>query len=291
MNVLFSSVAVGTACSLIVTSYRARGQEDEASLKQRVQKEYPAALKALESRFARAYGFGRSSEELRIGTDGHFRSDSAVTFASRRPALAKVVLNSTRTTIKDGKTGPPREVVFCYNSKNSFWLARPAGDSKYTVQSLVASNSDGSMARRQLQRSLRFLDAPCTVGTLRMSAAFERPGFSIQRVSTLHRDGKLRLKIEFAVEQRGGSGWVVVAPDEKWALCDYEYKDIQDSHEGKIEYTEPLEGYPCPKRVTITRTRIGETLPAESYKFDFDEIHSGDAPDREFTLGAFGLAD
>jgi hypothetical protein len=291
MKISLGGIVFGATCSLLFSSSLASGQEGDAARKERVQREYPAALKALESRFARAYGSGTSSEEQKIGTEGHTRNDCAVTFASRRPDMAKVVLISSRTTVNDGKVSQPREVVLCYNTKNSFWLAKPAGDSKYTVQSLEKDNDPKIGSRRQLYHQLRFLDAPYMVGTLRMSLAFARPGFSIGRVSSLQKDGKPRLKIEFALPQRNASAWVVVAPDEKWAIHEYDYRDISDSYHGKVDYSEPVEGYPVPKRVTITQTSVVKTQPPQSYTFDFDEFHFGDAPDREFTLAAFGLTD
>jgi len=285
-------VVLGTACSLLFWLSPASGQEDEASLKDWVRSEYPAALKALESRFAKAYGSGTSAEEFRIGTKGHIRTDGRLNFALNGPFLAKVALHISKTTMKDQKTSPPQEVVFCYNTQSSFWLTKPAGNSEYALKSLETSKDEASGPHRQVYDRLKFLYAPYTVGTLRMSDAIARPNFSIRRVEATGAKDRALLKIEFDLKNsRGLSAWVVLAPGEKWAIQEYESKDIQDVIHGRIEYGELMDGFPTPKRVLITRTKVGETHPAQSYAFDFDEIHFADVPDREFSFAAFGLPD
>jgi hypothetical protein len=292
MKTSVAAVILGTTCSLFFCSSQATGQEDEASLKERVMKVYPGALKALEGHFAKASGTGTCAEEYRIGMEGHFRSDSRLTFACNRPLLAKTVSLASRTTIKDQKTTPVREVVFCYNPENSFWLAKPAGNSEYSVNLIETGKVERSRVRYQVREALKFLDAPYTVGGLPMSMAFERPNFSIRRVSALRDEDKNHLKIEWAIKGgRGLSAWVVVAPDEKWVIHEYECKDIQDTHHGRIEYGKPVDGFPVPKSVRIESSTVGEPLARHSYAVDVDQIHFGDVLDRDFTLGAFGLTE
>jgi len=283
-------VVLVTAWPLLFWSCSARGQEDEASLKERVMKVYPQAIQALESHFAKASGTGTKAEEYRIGTEGHFRMDSRLTFTCNRPLLAKVVAFASRTTLKDHKTTPVREVVFCYNMKNSFWLSKPPGRSEYTVTLIETDKGKNPRVRREIDYALEFLDAPYTVGTMPMSLALARPGFSIQRVSALHEEDKNYLKIEFEIKGgRGLSGWAVVAPDEKWVIHEYECKDIQDTYHGRIEYSEPIDGFPVPKRVRITSSTAGQALSRDSYAFDVDQIHFGDVLDPDSSLAAFGI--
>jgi hypothetical protein len=290
MKTAIGAVLLATACSLLFWSSSASGQEDDASLKERVMKMYPQALKELESHFAKASGTGKCAEEFRIGTEGHFRIDSQLTFACNRPFLARTVSLASRTTMKDKKTNPVREVVFCYNAENSFWLAKPAGGTEYTVNLIDTDKNEMSRVRFQIREALRFLDAPYTVGTIRMSTAFARPGFSIRRVWALREGGKNRLKIEFEIKGgRGLSAWVVVAPDEKWVIHEYECTDVQDTHRGRIEYGEQVDGFPVPKHVRVTSSTVDRPAAAHSYTFDVDQIHFGDVLDRDFLLAAFGV--
>jgi hypothetical protein len=290
MRTAIGRVVLATTCSLLVWSSPASGREDEAALKERVMKVYPQALKELETHFAKASGAGTCVVDQRVGTDAHFRIDSRVTFACNRPFLAKTVSLASRTTMKDKKTDPVREVVFCYNTENSFWLAKPAGDAEYIVNLIDTDKDERSRVRSQIRQTLRFLDAPYTAGGLRMSLAFARPNFSIRRVSALNEGDRNRLRIEF--ELKGGRGltaWVVVAPDERWVIHEYEYKDFQDTRHGRIEYGEPIDGFPVPKRVRLTESSAGNLLATASYGFDVDQIHFGDVIERDFSLAAFGV--
>ena len=204
MKTTIGGVVLATACLLLVWSSRASGQEDEASLKERVMKASPRALKELETHFANASGTGTGVEEYRIGTEGQFRVDNHLTFACTRPFLAKTMSLASRTTVKDKKTIPVREVVFCYNTQNSFWLAKPAGKPEYVVNLIDTDKGERSQIRYQVREALRFLDAPYTVGTLPMSQAFARPTFQIRKVSPLRDGNKNLLRIEFEIP--GGRG-------------------------------------------------------------------------------------
>lgn len=146
MKTAIGGVVLATACSLLVWPNRASGQEDEAPLKERVMKAYPQALKELETHFAKAAGTGTGVSEYQVGTEGQFRVDSHLTFACDRPFLAKTVSLASRTTLKDKKTNPVREVVFCYNTQNCFWLAKPAGSSGYVVN-LIDTDKDDMHSR------------------------------------------------------------------------------------------------------------------------------------------------
>ena len=107
------------------------------------------------------------------------------------------------------------------------------------------------------------------------------------------RDGdKNRLRIEFDIKGfRDFKAWLVVAPDEKWVIHEYECKDFRDTYHGRIEYSEPIDGFPVPKRIRVTSSSAGLPLATNSYAFDVDQIKFGDLNERDFLLAAFGVKD
>jgi len=60
---------------------------------------------------------------------------------------------------------------------------------------------------------------------------------------------------------------------------------------GRVEYGQPQDGFPVPKRVVSTRSPLGERQPTDIETYEFNELHFGDVPDGQFQLSAFGLPD
>ena len=50
-----------------------------------------------------------------------------------------------------------RETVFCYNTQNSFWLAKAAGDSEYLVNLFDTGKDERSRVRYQVREALKSL--------------------------------------------------------------------------------------------------------------------------------------
>ena len=90
---------------------------------------------------------------------------------------------------------------------------------------------------------------------------------------------------------RNYTGWVLVAPEEKWVIREYEYSDTQNVYRGRIEYSPPQDGFPVPKRVVVTHSLAGQQQPSGVDTYEFNELHFGDVPDVDFRISAFGLAE
>ena len=130
-----------------------------------------------------------------------------------------------------------------------------------------------------------------------MSSVIANGGSAIQHVTSLLRDDKTYLKIEFDFKKgenkrlRKLGGWVLVAPEEKWVIHEYEFTDTINVYHGRVAYAQPQDGFPVPKRVVCTRSILGQRQPTDIDAYEFNELHFGDVPDTEFQLSAFGLAD
>ncbi len=233
---------VAMALLLVLGPGWAWTRDDEAATKDRFLKTYPAALKALQARFAKAFGSVTGTQEHGIGGPNHIRIDSRFSFAARMPDLA---------FIKDQMT------TGLYS----------------------------------------YLHAPFSLGGPSMSSLIANGGAVIQRVASVRRGDQTLMKIEFDFKKgankrlRKLAGWVLVAPDQKWVLHEYEFTDTTNVWGGHVEYAQPQDGFPVPKRVVATRSAPGQRQPTDIDSYEFNEIYFGDVPDGEFELAAFGLPD
>jgi hypothetical protein len=293
-----SAIGCALTGSLLLWASSAWTRDDEAALKERVLKTYPVALRALETHFAKAFGSVTGSEEHWIGKPRHILVAGRFTFASRWPDLAKVTRLATLTTMKDGKTKAPKETAFCFNKENAFMLVKEEGKPEFAIKSLAANKDGQSFVKDQMESWLySYLHAPFSLGGPSMSSIIADGGSPIQRVSLVRRDDKTYLKIEFDFKKGGNkrlrklAGSVLVAPEEKWVIHEYEFTDTINVWQGRVEYGQPQDGFPVPKRVVSTRLILGERHPTDIDTYDFNELHFGDVPDSEFQLPAFGLPD
>ena len=292
-------LAIGCALtsSLVLWAGVAWSRSDDASLKEKVLKTYPEALRALETHFDKAFGSVTGTEEHGVGKPKHLRIGGLFTFASNGPHLAKVTRIAAGTAINNQKSLTPRETVFCFNKENSFSLVKEEGKPDFTIMSLATNKDEHTFIKNQMGFWLySYLRAPFSMGGLSMHTIIADGGIAIQRVSLVQRDDEPLLKIEFDFKKGQNkrlrdAGWVLVAPQEKWVIREYELSDVTHVYHGLVEYAQPQDGFPVPKRVVSTRTPLGGRQPTDSGTYDFKELRFGDVPDSEFQLSAFGLVD
>jgi hypothetical protein len=266
-------------------------------LKEQVPKAYPEALKALETRFSKAFGSVAGTQEDGVGTPTHIRIGALFTFASNGPDLARVTRRASATAMNNKTAIAPRETVFCYKKESSFWLVKEEGKTDFAIRSLAANEKEQSFIRNQMGPWLyQYLHAPFSLGGLPTTFLIADGGAAIGRVSSVRRNDRTYLKIEFDFKNgrnnrlRDQSGWALVAPDEKWVIHEYELKDGVSVYHGRVEYAQPQDGFPVLKRVVSTRAPLGGQ-PTDLEIYEFKELHFGDVPESEFRLSSFGLAD
>jgi hypothetical protein len=271
--------------------------DDASSLREMVLRDYPPALKILESRLANAKGLVRRSTEQRPKARSSV-SNGTLTFECKRPYMARVIIEGETTTTKaDVKTLRRGAIIACYNREYSFELSKGSANRDFSVSSLDTkqrgpSEKEGMTVFTSLTR---YLNAPFSMLTYRLSELFTDERFSVRAVSRVREGDKqmLRIECDMKPDSKGRGefrGWLVVSHDDAWVLRSFEY--IYKSgiyHRGTIEYGGIQRGVPTPKRVVQTSGRSGDGDPVTRYVYDFDEISLVEVPDQDFTFTAFGF--
>ena len=303
---------------LFLCATLACGRDDEAVLKSRVLKEFPAALRALEEHFSRAVGSVNYSLERGIGKakSRHRGMAGKFTFATRRPYWARVVSSRPKPLKSSGPRAAGKEVpeaadssdgefVYCYNKLYSFSLSKKNADSQYVITSFD-KNVDGEPPRSlkvQVDGWLfEYLDAPFSFSAAYqpLSRIISSDSFSIQRVSEVRQDGEIYLKLEVRLKEgiwkiaKGKpspdyDGWILVAPEKKWVVREYELGHGAGGLRGRVEYGDIQDSFPVPKRIVVEGFDRSSKELHYVHDFTFEDLRFVDPPDDEFTLAAFGL--
>jgi len=291
-------LAIPVLLMLFVSPARAQGTDDR--LKKRFLSEYPEALKAWEARSSRVEATVKYTED---DTRNKATPHREVLFWYKCKLPDMMLL----TSISNDAEGQREESVSASNANYSFALRRNGEGTDFRIKSLEAANgSDRGPRRTTLMLLNTCLWAPYSapfpnVGLL------SQPRFAVRGVSTVDRNGKSLLKVEFDIpytppsEERGktarGSGgiegFLLVSPEEKWVIYEFEHRNTRGSQrfsrKGTMEYLGTAEGFPIPKRAAYQRWKLPEGELVETSSRDFLEFRFADVPDKEFTLTAFGF--
>jgi hypothetical protein len=279
--------------ALCLLSGPAQGADADGALKRKVLAEYPAALRELSSRFARASGSVKYTTENRLKA-GSEPEQLLVTFASRRPAMWKIQTERLTPAPRAGNTG-----VRCFNESYYFTLAKERQAREYRITSVDTRENLSLRQRGAWGRFLdAYVDAPLRMDRLRLTEAFADPNFSVRSVSPVAGQQKGMLRIAFdwglpALKSAGGGfeGWLLVSPEQKWVVREYEFrsKNGVGVHKGVLEYGDVQDGFPVPKRFTKSTFSVPRNLSTMVETYDFQEFRFVDLPAEDFTLAAFGF--
>jgi hypothetical protein len=303
------------AAAFLLLAPRAEAQTDGA-LRERVLREYPVALTALEAHFSRAKGIVRRTN-VRVKGPPRERAAPDERFVFElRPDMARVVIE--RQYAAD-KTAPTRkDAAICYNRDYMFQLKKEGEKSAFFLSSFswnkAADPDEG--ARRTRREIDGYLNAPFTLAYTPISELFAYEGFSVGNVSRVGDGPGERLRVEFdtgpvAKPRTRRRGWFIVSPAEAWVLCSFESMlGPRMIKRGTITYSGTQDGVPLPKQAVYTHETLadpGQKAPpkkispgspgANNYDgpgtavetYDFDELTIASMPDADFTLTAFGL--
>ncbi len=195
--------------------------------------------------------------------------------------------------------------MYCYNKDYSFTLSKKDVYSQYIIRSFD-KNVEGEPPHHlkvQVDGWLyEYLDAPFSffAAYQPLSRIISSDGFSIERISEVPQDGENCLKLEVRLKEgtwkiaKGRpspeyDGWILVAPEKKWVLREYELGHGSVALRGRVEYGDIQDGFPVPRRVVNQAIDRRSREPQNIYAFTFEDLRFVDVPDREFTLAAFGL--
>jgi hypothetical protein len=301
--------------AFVLLARPAEAQTDGA-LRDRVLREYPGALTALEAHFSRAKGIVRR-RSVRVKGPPRERAlpDERFVF-ELRPDMARVVIERQFAA---GKTASTRkDAALCYNRDYTFQLKKEGENSAFFLSSFswnkAADPDEG--ARRTHRRINGYLNAPFSLANTSLRELFALEGFSVGNVSRVGDGPGERLRVEFdtgpvAKPRTRHRGWFIVSPAEAWVLCSFEVAiDPRMIKRGTITYSGTHGGVPLPKQVVYTHEVLadsGQKAPPKKIApgspgasnddgpgtsvetYDFDELTIAAMPDGDFTLAAFGL--
>jgi hypothetical protein len=271
----------------------ASGQINRDLSKQSVLSEYRAAVEAWETRLSRADGVIRLTD----GDPANKANPPRVVLYSFKCKLPDMA-SETETTESEGLS---EQRVRGFNQEYRFSLRKKGGGREYSIDSLEARGADHPPISMPMRA---YLFAPCAVQVASMMRVVTHPHFSVRDITAVTRDGKTLLRIAFDcptdpptkkgfIDSGGIEGSVLVSPEEKWALYEYECrrkKGIPMLYTGTIDYQGSLDGFPVPKRLArqrVVKRPKGDEVETQAY--DFLEFHHTSPRDEEFTLAAFGI--
>ena len=193
-----SGVGYALTVSLCLSAGPAWTRDDDASLKERVVRTYPAALAALETRFATAFGSVTGSEQHSIGKPRHIRVVGSFSFASRWPQSCqghpgRDINDDERwkdnRAQRNGLLLQQGDVILVGQGRGP---ARVYGQIGFQNQGqrLVCQRPDGVLA-------LLLSSRPILAWRPEMRSVIGDGGAAIERVSSVRRDDQTLLKIEF----------------------------------------------------------------------------------------------
>jgi hypothetical protein len=260
-------------------------------LKKTVLAEYPKALKELEDFYGKARGLAELREENLHDPKKPIVKTRAYTFVSNRPEMARVSSESTVSLSGHQQTS---QRVICYNKDYSFVLTKENGANDFSIRSL--DKGKAAVSREMQQKLSLYLDAPFQLFIHPLRWIVEQPKFRVLSLARILRDGKPMISIEFDCpidnnRQGGYAGKIIVSPNEKWALCQYEYKFKKGKgfRTGSVEYKGTFRGFPIPRHVVHATLELPERRPVSVAAFEFKDLHFDALSEKEFTLTAFGL--
>jgi hypothetical protein len=299
-----SAFAVTCLLLTLLLNRGARGQSNDEQMRKRFLAEYPQACKDWEDRCSNAVGSVNCVDD-RTMKNGARHAEVVYSFECKWPDMARFETRQDEAGQSVGQT----EVM---NERYSFSLRKTADSKPYFLESVKQSGGpkkspEGSHQRVPLSALRTILALPfrtIMLGTEMVSS----PNFVVRAISPLVRDGKNLLKIEFdrpnppnhvspknARDIGGFEGYFIVSPDERWVLYEFECAEKKGSpralNKGSLEYGRVLEGFPIPRRVTQQRLKMPAREVLSSTTYDFVDFHFADAPDRNFTLTAFGIGE
>lgn len=267
--------------------------DDGPSPRSRVQSELGRALARMEAAYARVRGQGSYIvvDNVRPDPDPE-RHD--LDFAFNDPH--RMVIE--RYTRKDQN----RKRVYCLGPRGAFELRADAPATRFSIGKLgdkeyIEAILDGTLTH--------YLVAPFTIYngySVPLSKLMSDPSFRLLGVSEVDERGKKCVKIEYDCDEsvvKVGPGWVVVSPEEGWAIRSYECHLTNDKRPdfrryGTVEYGGMIDGVPIPTRVEYRLKSARESGPLKgvydvTHKYQFDKIAFESTPEIEFTLSYFGL--
>jgi hypothetical protein len=196
----------------------------------------------------------------------------------------------TRTRTADSKgEGVGTSYGWVTTGRLCFELFRAPDRSDYVVRALASGGCPQLLDQMRLNGQL--CEAAFSLADVRVRELLDSRNFKVSDVSWVESGGRKLVRLSFERTAAAGftSGWMLVDPQEGWALREYEITSDKErlSGHGVVEYHGSRDGVPLLRRATLDWTHKGK--PAESHELTVEELLTEDVPEEAFTLAAFGI--
>ncbi len=248
----------------------------------RFEKEFPAAAKRQEERFAKAKGSCRL-----LSTDPKGSKPTKIDKAEFAidHGYEKVTIHR-EFGVGKGKVAHT-DIVYCISEETAFNLTRLPGEKNFVVEGIGSTPSDEAA---YLTSFGRFVKAHHCVLGRSMTRVMASPGFRVTNAERVEKDGRSLVKVDY---ESGSSEpkervSIVFDPQWDWAIKSMEYipgKFPMFRITTEVEYGTPQGGLVLPLRVTI-RDQPGSSSVCEFVDWSFEPT-----PEAEFMMPFYGLPD
>lgn len=251
---------------------------DQAEI-ERFLREYPEASRRIESHLSRVKGTCRL--KLQRGPN-RFDIDKAI-FAVDH-GFRKVTIERDRN---QGKARARVEIVYCIGDETAFSLVRQAGSERYVVQGIGSDHED-----RMAYNSLfgRYLTAPYAILGTPLPKIMASPVFRLISAEEVEVDGERLFRIHYEVgeAQKADKVRLDLDPNSGWVIRSGEVRSGRFPGAEvafDVQYESARDHPPYPRLVTFNDPNLLTS------SCEFQSIVPEPTPEREFTMGYYGLAD
>jgi|GEM_PF-5746379 len=297
-----------SACSLVAVLTlpvmpASSAGDDTAPTRKEFLAKYSPALRKLEEFYKHVHGKGTYTyKSLAQGYEEVLDSEFAV--AGDRWRLVQTI---RKETAKKDKTKGQLKAFVCTPSL-AFRLRRDPQRKDCVVQWIGNdASADYFKATKTLMRhKLQPFAAPCSLETFAISTLLSHSAFTIDDVSAVKQNSP-GLRVSFQVDPHDPadrligngslSGWFVVLPEMAWSVDRYEISyharpdkktsEYTTTDSGVLHYEGSSSSFPLLKRLESHSSFNGK--PSDMTDILITELIPGDAPDEDFTAGAFGV--
>jgi hypothetical protein len=275
--------------ALILLSGPAAAEERKVDLKQRFLAEAPGGWTALQQWASELETTGTLSQTRRPAQGDPVREVQSVT-CRRNGESALVELRRADAPAQSKSVG-----IGGLNPRYVFSLGREDDSKPWTVKGMYPkAKDDFPGVRTGVEWYLYYCTNPCTglIGTPLIDLV-RKAEYTIKTVEPVEHQGRRCARVEFAYTPPKGSentlrsGWVILAPDEHWALEEFEMTFSNPrTIRGTVRYGDRVGD--C-RSVQKFVTQINNPLSSEEIVYECHKVDVCRLSESDFTLPAFGL--
>jgi hypothetical protein len=270
---LFSEKRMRVAVVCLLFASTALGQES----KEKFLAVYEPAFQKLKN------GYHNMRLKATLRTTGAVHRSLEITYMASGDLFRLEIANQTR----DGKPLAVPTNVYVSNPAGSFQLARREPSDPYFITSNVAGYKKFTKA---IAVSAPVVFAPFCWRDYTILGFFKDSNITITKISSIEQNGETLTRVDWDINPKATArhllGWFLFDQARCWALRGSQL----DESVASIEYGESYDGVPLIKTFEEWTERNGGKLVVNTYTVQ-EIAGGGPDPEREFTLGAFGLVD